>query len=401
MNMKTYKALSFLAIGALLAGCATMTAKENPPEFSPHVFPAGQYAPKVENFLVILDTSSSMVKGNEQRSLTAKNLIGAINQSLPADLNFNAGLRTFGHRAQLWGESTELAYGMTQYTQDGLQAGLDSVTYAGGTSPLPSALEAAGKDLQGKQGKSAVIIVSDGQIEAEMSGAPAALAKLKAELGNQLCTYTIAVGADPAGEKFLQDIAKADNCGFSETAQSLAQPGHLGSFVTSVFLDRKNMPVAVVPAVAEPRDGDDDGVVDSRDKCSDTAKGESVDEYGCTLKLALHINFDFDKSEIKPEFAAELKKAGDFILKNKDVLNILITGFTDSVGEEVYNQNLSERRAAAVKQYLIENFAIDPKRLITQGSGEANPVAANRTKAGRAENRRGEIICCVIILPEG
>ncbi|MBN1957068.1 MAG: OmpA family protein [Desulfuromonadales bacterium] len=402
MKIMVYSAISVLAIGAMLSGCATITAKENPPEFSPQVFPAGQYTPKVDNFVVILDTSSSMVRENEQRALTARNLIGAINQSLPADLNFNAGLRTFGHRAQKWNKPTTLAYGMTQYSRSGLQKGLSSVNYAGGTSPLPTALEAAGKDLQGSRGTSAIIIVSDGLVEAGMSRAPAALAKLKAEMGDTLCTYTIAVGDNPAGEKFLQEVANADGCGFSETAQALAEPGQLGSFVESVFLERKNIPVAGAPATVKPRDGDGDGdgVLDSRDTCPATPKGVIVDESGCTLKLALYINFDFDKSEIKPEFAAELKKAGDFIRKNKDVPYILIAGFTDSVGENVYNQNLSERRAAAVKQYLVDNFAIDPNRLVARGSGETNPVADNRTQAGRAENRRGEIICCAIIFPE-
>jgi OOP family OmpA-OmpF porin len=154
-------------------------------------------------------------------------------------------------------------------------------------------------------------------------------------------------------------------------------------------------------AVAEPRDGDSDGdgVLDSRDNCPGTPKGEIVDEYGCTLKLTLHINFDFDKSDIKPEFAVDLKTAGDFILKNKHVPYILIAGFTDSVGEDAYNQKLSERRAGAVRQYLIDNFGIEPKRLVARGGGESRPVADNSTEVGRAENRRVEIICCAIIPP--
>ncbi len=403
MKKMYFKTCVFLTLCALTAGCAGVKPAASLQEFTPHTFPAGEYTQKVDNFLIILDTSSSMGKDAEQNIRTGKNIIGAINQSLPTDLNFNAGLRTFGHRDRLWNKPTTLAYGMTQYTPNGLQSCLDSLNTTGGTSPLPSALEAAGEDLRGSQGKSAVIIVSDGQVMAGMEGAPAALAKLKANLGNQLCTYTIAVGGNPAGERFLQGFAEADTCGFSETAEALAQPGQLESFVNSVFLERKNIPVAVVPVVVKPRDGDGDGdgVLDSRDKCLETTRGEIVDESGCTLKLALHINFDFDKSVVKPEFAAELKKASDFILKNKDVPYILIAGFTDSIGEDVYNQNLSERRAAAVKQYLVDNFAIDPNRLVARGSGEANPVADNRTNAGRAENRRGEIICCAIILPEG
>lgn len=145
-----------------------------------------------------------------------------------------------------------------------------------------------------------------------------------------------------------------------------------------------------------PLDSDEDGVPDYRDKCPNTRKGEFVDEEGCTLKLTLHINFDLDKAEIKPEFKPDLERAARFIKKYEDVPYILIEGHTDWLGEEDYNQKLSERRAAAVRQYLIENYPIDPKRLVTRGYGESRPAADNSTSEGRYQNRRVEIICCVL-----
>ena len=111
-----FKTCVFLTLCALTAGCAGVKPAASLQEFTPHTFPAGQYSQKVDNFLIILDTSSSMGKDAEQNIRTGKNLIGAINQSLPTDLNFNAGLRTFGHRDRLWNKPTTLAYGMTQYT---------------------------------------------------------------------------------------------------------------------------------------------------------------------------------------------------------------------------------------------------------------------------------------------
>jgi len=396
MKKKFVRAFLLLAITVLVTGCAGMKASEPPLVFTPHVFPAGQYTQKVDNFLFILDASYTMERNGERNFLTAKDLISAINQSLPTDMTANAGLRTFGHAPRQSAKLTDLVYGMTNFTRAGLQEGLDSVKYAGGNSPLPEALDAAGGDLSGARGKTAIIIVSDGLVEAQMGGAPEAAARLKATMGDKLCIYTVAVGGDPAGEKFLQDVAKAGGCGFSVTAASLTAPASLASFVEDVFLNRKMMPVAV----AGPRDSDGDGVIDSRDRCPNTPKGEIVDEYGCTLKLTLHINFDFDKSDIKPEFASDLKKAGDFIIKNSEVPYILIAGYTDSVGEEAYNQKLSERRAQAVRQYLVDNFGIDPNRLVARGRGESNPVADNSSEAGRAENRRVEIVCCAIIPPE-
>ncbi len=378
---------------AFFAGCAGMKANEPPLMFTPHPFEAGQYSPKVENFLFILDASYTMEENDQRNFRTAKNVISSINQSLPAGLDFTAGLRTFGHHPRQSEKLTELVYGMTKYTRAGLQQGLDRVKYAGGNSPLPEALAAAGKDLQGTQGRTAIIIVSDGKVELGMAGAPAAAANLKKTMGDRLCIYTIAVGGDPAGEKFLEEVARAGGCGFAVTAASLAVPGNLASYVEKVFLTAKPAPVAAVA----PRDSDGDGVIDARDKCPDTPRGELVDEDGCTLKLTLHINFDFDKAEIKPEFEPDLKKAAEFISEHKDVPYILIEGHTDSIGDAAYNQQLSARRAEAVKHYLIENYQINPQRLVTRGRGESNPVADNSTEEGRYQNRRVEIICCVFL----
>ncbi len=394
---------------ALLAGCVGMRAMEPGMTFAPQTFESGKYAPKVDNFQFILDASYSMDERGRTNLQTATNLIGAINQSLPADLNFNGGLRTFGHDPRQSAKATELVYGMTKYSRMGLQDGLDKVKYAGGNSPMPKAIAAAGADLKGAMGKSALIIVSDGQVEAAMDGAPAAAAKLKAEMGDKLCIYTIAVGGDPAGEKFLQQVAQSGSCGSSTTAAALAAPGALGSFVENVFLTPKPVPApmakpmpAPAPAVVPPPPGDSDGdgVLDPDDLCPNTPKGDLVDKNGCTIKLTLHINFDLNKAVIKPEFDPEMKKAADFIEQNKNVPGILITGYTDSTGTEAYNQKLSERRANAVKQYLIDKLNADPKKLMARGEGESSPVASNSTSEGRAQNRRVEISCCVVFPPQ-
>jgi OOP family OmpA-OmpF porin len=70
-------------------------------------------------------------------------------------------------------------------------------------------------------------------------------------------------------------------------------------------------------------------------------------------------------------------------------LRVEVQGFTDSIGTEEYNQGLSERRADAVRNYLVER-GVDPKIISSKGYGESNPVASNDTKEGRALNRRVE-----------
>lgn len=99
--------------------------------------------------------------------------------------------------------------------------------------------------------------------------------------------------------------------------------------------------------------------------------------------------FDFDKSVIKP---AGKEKLNDLIGKIKDInLEVIIAvGHTDSVGSDSYNQKLSVRRSEAVKAYLVSK-GIEKNRVYTEGKGEKQPVADNKTAEGRAKNRRVEI----------
>ncbi len=99
--------------------------------------------------------------------------------------------------------------------------------------------------------------------------------------------------------------------------------------------------------------------------------------------------FDFNKSVIKPEGKAKLD---DLVGKIKDInLEVIIAvGHTDSVGSDAYNQKLSVKRSEAVKAYLVSK-GIEKNRVYTEGKGEKQPVADNKTAEGRAKNRRVEI----------
>ena len=99
--------------------------------------------------------------------------------------------------------------------------------------------------------------------------------------------------------------------------------------------------------------------------------------------------FDFNKSVIKPAGKAKLD---DLVAKVKGInLEVIIAvGHTDSVGSDAYNQKLSVRRAESVKAYLVSK-GIEKNRIYTEGKGEKQPVADNKTSEGRAKNRRVEI----------
>jgi len=102
--------------------------------------------------------------------------------------------------------------------------------------------------------------------------------------------------------------------------------------------------------------------------------------------VLIGVNFDFDKSNLLPESYPVLDKAVE-LLKNKPNVNVEIAGYTDYIGTDAYNQDLSEARAQTVKNYLVSK-GINANRLTTVGYGKGNPVADNDTEEGRAMNRR-------------
>ena len=101
--------------------------------------------------------------------------------------------------------------------------------------------------------------------------------------------------------------------------------------------------------------------------------------------------FDTDKSDIKPTAAAALQQITGSIGQRYGTQQVRVMGFADSRGDKSYNKELSEKRAEAVKNYLVTNGKITADRVSVEPMGEAMPVASNATPAGRQENRRVEI----------
>ena len=107
------------------------------------------------------------------------------------------------------------------------------------------------------------------------------------------------------------------------------------------------------------------------------------------VELQADTYFDFNKATLKP---AGKEKIDDVVreMKANPSVKALVEGHTDSIGSEAYNQKLSERRANAVADYM-ESQGIDSSRITTKGWGKTKPIASNKTKEGRAQNRRVEI----------
>ncbi len=99
--------------------------------------------------------------------------------------------------------------------------------------------------------------------------------------------------------------------------------------------------------------------------------------------------FDFDKSVLRPDGRKSIDSAVAK-LQGVNLEMVIATGHTDSVGTDAYNQRLSERRAAAVKEYMVSK-GIPAAKITTIGKGESQPVATNKTAEGRQKNRRVDI----------
>jgi len=139
-----------------------------------------------------------------------------------------------------------------------------------------------------------------------------------------------------------------------------------------------------------PLDTDGDGVPDYMDKCPQTPPGATVDEVGCMKQLVLNnIEFVVDSSNLTMGAKSTLDQVAEAIKVRPDLKSMSVIGHTDNTGSDGYNQSLSERRAAAVADYLRSAGA--NCRFVSSGSGEKQPVADNSTEEGRAQNRRVEL----------
>jgi OOP family OmpA-OmpF porin len=393
MNKSYLKVFLFVAGALLLVSCAAPTAV---PTFTPQnlnpMLQSGDWVPKVDNFVVILDKSGSMgqlCKG-EQKLDIAKRLACRMNHTIP-DLKLTGALRIFGKTALFDKQLTKLMWGPAPYSQGAVDDGLNKIGFSVGDSPLNEALDATAQDFKSAQGDIAVIIFTDANKEYMVYDAvKKSAAALKAQYGNRLCIYTVQIGVCPEGKKLLEQVAQAGQCGCYVSGDQIATSEGMADFVTRVFLKKappKPAPVAVVVEKVVIMDSDGDGVPDNLDKCPGTPKGAKVNKDGCWV--IGNVLFDFDKYNIKPQYYHLLDEVAAVFVQNPG-LRVRIEGHTDNIGTAAYNLKLSLRRANAVMEYLVKK-GIAKERLRTEGFGFTRPVASNKTKEGRALNRRVQL----------
>ena len=343
----------FVVISLVLAGCSS-----NPPYTPASVQPVSidttAYAPKVASFVVILDVSSSMGEDYQDRPKvhTAQDLAASFNSSVPP-LDFQAGLVTFGNSSgRCFGQGTANAvYGLTSYKPADFATALGSLECAGGTTPMSDGIDATTQVLSAESGMTAVILISDFQW-VNAGSVMSAASQLKAQHANKLCLHTIKVGDNTTGDALIASLNEVAGCDSAVQAGDIASTEAMANYVTEVLLAPLEYEQHAVSASAL---------------------------------------FDFDKAILKEQGKAELHNLDEYIKsKELQVVDINVIGHTDSMGSEEYNQGLSERRAMAVKEYMVSE-GIDATIIDVSGKGESEPVASNDTDEGRALNRRVEI----------
>ncbi len=115
----------------------------------------------------------------------------------------------------------------------------------------------------------------------------------------------------------------------------------------------------------------------------------------CHCAFDVMVNFEFAKANLDATAKTQLDDIAEQ-LQQKPEYNILIEGHTDYIGSNQSNQRLGDRRAAAVKRYLIRQWNIQPDRIVTRSYGEEDPIAPNETDSGRARNRRAEVFRVIL-----
>jgi OOP family OmpA-OmpF porin len=297
---------------------------------------------KVSSFDFLVDYSGSMMlKHKELKALKfalAKTVLTKINDRIP-ELGYSGSIHYFAPSKEILAQRP--------YNRGEFGASIASLkgTYEvfSRLTPMGDGIETWSNKLYGSLPRpTAVILVSDGESNTGYDPLAAAQDTLRANPG--LCLHVISLADSPAGQATLDSIsALQPSCSVSvKAADLLASDAAVEQFVQDVFLGR-----------------------------------------GVVLRS---VQFAFDSSSLTRESTPILDEVAKLINQSQ----VEIGGHTCSVGSEEYNQRLSERRAAAVKAYLVQK-GIPAARITTRGYGESQPKFDNSTEEGRRLNRRAEI----------
>lgn len=302
-----------------------------------------------DQIVVLVDVTGSIGAGSRYRN--EMRLVEAFAAAMP-DGGYEAGLDSFsGVSMSEW-----VLLPLETYSRNRIESGAAAIEPLGSLTPLDRAVRRQSPEFEGKGGRGALLVFSDGR-ETHSDRVLEACRYLKSIHGGELCIYTVNTGESAEGASLLQEMASVNGCGKYYDGEALHTPEAIHGLVRDIFIGPKAEvpPPAPAPAVL-------------------------------TLR---NVYFDNDSAVIKPQYHAVLDEAVA-LLKANSVIKVRLDGHTDSNASDAYNQRLSERRVNAVRDALVQRGA-DAARLVTGAHGEAQPAAPNDTAANRQQNRRVEL----------
>jgi OmpA-OmpF porin, OOP family len=324
---------------------------------------------KVDNLLVLIDTSGSMSEGyadTQQKKIDAAvDIVTRFDQAVP-ELGYTTGVYTvapFEEVAPLQTYQNGLlssAAGEVD-TGFGLLGGLSYIGrgLSGAGEVIESGLE-AGEEKMPLPGKTAIVLLTDGDWNAGFD--PAVVAKdLYDKHGDNICIHAVSLADSSHGQMAIDSITGLSNCSASADVNSLSTKAGMAAFAQKVLYGE----VAAAAPVPAP-------VVVAKEV------------------ITFNLLFGFDKADISDDMIPVLEQV-QMILEEDPEAAFIVAGHTDSVGSEDYNQGLSQRRASAVGNWLTSN-GVAADRLDMVGYGENQPKFDNMTEDGRKLNRRVEIV---------
>jgi OOP family OmpA-OmpF porin len=262
--------------------------------------------------------------------------------------------------------------------------------WRGQATPITRLLDELAGELRGVDGKTVLVLWTDGVPTryGKYIGPDEALAAtdrlLEAHTG-ELCIHTVQVGIDERGPLLLEPMAERSGCGSFHRMVELDSPAAFAALEKSIYIGPAPPPPP--PKVRPMTDLDRDGVDDRFDRCAHTPLGAAVDDRGCWV--IDDTVFELNSAKIVGARAAPVAAVYEVLARNEG-LRVRIDGHTDDVGTIDYNMALSQRRAEAVRDWLVEH-GIDGSRLRTRAFGPTRPATSNETPEGRQKNRRVEI----------
>jgi OOP family OmpA-OmpF porin len=315
---------------------------------------------QADNFIVLFDSSRSMAEtypaSGGQKIEAAKEILRQQNAILP-DLDWNAGLYTFTP----WKEH----YGMAPYDKQAYGQAIDSLPTTRTSSdivqqptPLADGIDRLNPILSKLSGRTAVFVFTDGTYQrvAPKKLWPLDAARQVAQ-DHDVCFYFISSAKPGKPQKLLNDMAGVNACSRVIPFDDVYKKPMYGAGFLYVVKSTEEIVTTTETRIAGAKMPD--------------------------------VRFAFNKFDVLPEYQPDLNRLSDF-LKNNPQANVVMAGFTDSVGTEAYNLPLSKRRVESVAGYL-EGQGVGKDRMTLLWYGQTNPIADNSTPEGRAKNRRVEI----------